>query len=145
MSPTLGEEIYLATGPKRYAFSIETIRETGELWIGESDQFTLTWYTEDEKELLPIWPGAEYLQRSLDDDEKRAGFLPVRRDLSDWLKRSTPSLMSEGVLVGVFPNAKRECPVVDARRLARDLTEHLVLQARDLANLGRSVRARKRK
>lgn len=64
------------------------------------------------------------------------------RPVHDWLERSTRALMQENVFAGIFPNARRECPIVHAEKLAKDLESAMrgpKLQGTDLARLRRKL------
>ncbi len=138
------------TGKERYSAFIEAVARDGVLWISESNEYTLTAVDEDGRELLPVWPSAEATAASLSTEHRARGFEPVQRDLLSWKNKSTPGLIRENVLVGVFPNEHMESVVVDVKEVNSDLDRAIksgaspaVLQGSDLARLRRKLIRRK--
>jgi hypothetical protein len=130
-------------GPERYRAFIAHIARTKVLWIVESATSTLTLEDSGGRVLLPVWPTRQLAADALTPEETAEGFVAQSRSLEDWLGRSTPALVREAVLVGVFPNAARQCPVVPAARLADDLKACMrgpVLQGTDLMRLRKRPR-----
>jgi hypothetical protein len=110
-----------ADATTRYIAFIELVAETETLWILESQDYVLTLDSEDGEELLPVWPSESLAHDAIESDEAEGGFQAVSRTLQQWLEKSVPNLVSENVLVGVFPDKRRKCPVIAADKLASDL------------------------
>lgn len=96
----------------RFRVFVEVVAATEELWIVESEDYVLTLDDEQERELLPVWPTEASARAGIDESEWEEGFRPARRTWQQWVEQTTPNLISAKVLVGVFPNGQRGCPLV---------------------------------
>lgn len=111
-------------GPERYQIFIRSIADQRKLWIVESESHVMTLWDADNRELLPVWPDRWFVEQSLSTADREAGYKPVPRSLETWLENTTPALISEGVMVGAFPNMKLECPIIDTVKFR----EHILKQ-----------------
>ena len=100
------------SAPERYAAWLDAVAREGRLWIAVSGDYVLTLFDEDGQELLPVWPAAETAQASLASAAKLRDYAPASRELAVWRERAVPALDQDGLLVGVFPNAQRQCAAV---------------------------------
>lgn len=146
---TGGNDSQLAV--ERYIRFVEEVAKNQRLWIAESEEFTLVANDEWGRLLLPVWPCSESVQESLSDERKAQGFGPVACELAVWKTKSTPALLEDGTLIGVFPDREMASLVIDLNELNCDidramtrLARSIVLQGSDLARLRRKLVKRKR-
>lgn len=135
-------------GLERYRLLMKHIADHRSMWIVESHDHVLTLRSAEDKELLPVWPTDWFAEASLTESDKEAGYKPTVRNLDAWINVTTPALIQEGVQVGAFPNAKMECPAVDARLFRKHLLESLSpdqLQAAELRKIHDKVRRKSSK
>jgi hypothetical protein len=141
------EETHLA-GPDRYDAFVRHVAKGEVLWILESPTSVLMFGDAEGRDIVPVWPTMRSAAGSRSPEEVQEGFAPQAVPLTDWLERSTASLIEENLFVGVFPGMRRAFPVVPADRLARDLRSAMrvpKLQGADLARQRRNVMRRKSK
>lgn len=137
------EDILLLTGPERYKMLMQIVSETKLLWIVESESSVLTLWNDEQVELLPVWPSKELAAKCLTKSEIDEGFSPVSRNLEQWLSKTTPAIIREGILVGAFPNLSRACAQIKPEIFAEHLrltVPHFVLQSRDLTTLRQKIK-----
>lgn len=131
-------DVLAMSGAERYKLLLRAVNDYSALWIAESDDHVLTLHTDANEELLPVWPTADFVTLSLTAEERGAGYRPTERTIKDWIARSTPALIREGVLVGAFPNAFGHCPTIDPRLFKQHIANTAMpaqLQATDLRKL----------
>jgi len=108
-------------GPERYQWFVAEVLRGGNIWMAESDEFTLMRADGDGTRLLPIWPSAKLAQACFSPADIAAGFKPVARPLKTWLEHSTPALVQDRVRLAVFPNPAGNAPIVPPPYLLNDL------------------------
>ncbi|MDB5802908.1 MAG: hypothetical protein JWN73_230 [Betaproteobacteria bacterium] len=108
-------------GPERYQWFVAEVLRGGNIWMAESDEFTMVRADGDGTRLLPIWPSAAIAQACFSPEDIAAGFKPVARPIETWLERSTPALVKDRVRLAVFPNAAGSAPIVPPPFLLNDL------------------------
>ncbi|MBX9401211.1 DUF2750 domain-containing protein [Lysobacter sp. BMK333-48F3] len=119
------------SAPERYAAWLDAVAREGRLWVAVSGDYVLTLFDEDGQELLPVWPSAETAQASLASAAKLRDYAPASRELAAWRERAVPALDQDGLLVGVFPNAQRQCAAVAPAQVLAHLDALLADQAGD--------------
>jgi len=113
------------SAPERYAAWLDAVAREGRLWVAVSGEYVLTLFDDEGQELLPVWPSAETARASLAPAPNLQDYAPAPRELAAWRERAVPALAEAGVLVGVFPNAQRQCAAVEPAQVLAHLDELL--------------------
>ena len=73
---------------------------------------------------MPIWPHERFAASCAIDEWDDA--MPSPINLSDWIEKWTPGMLSDGRQVAVFPTREDRGMVVDPIKLSDDLKEELM-------------------
>ncbi|MEI2457188.1 MULTISPECIES: DUF2750 domain-containing protein [Lysobacter] len=114
------------SAPERYAAWLDAVAREGRLWVAVSGEYVLTLFDDDGQELLPVWPSAETARASLAPAANLKDYAPASHELAAWRERAVPALEQDGLLVGVFPNAQRQCAVIEPAQVLAHLDALLV-------------------
>ena len=108
---------------QRYTHFLSSVVEHQELWTLKSDKGFALYNTDDNKEVIPLWPHPRYAQ-----SVKKLGWLnctPFKIALNDFMTRWIPGMAQDERLAGIFPSSHEEGIIVNSRALSIDLREAL--------------------
>jgi len=116
------QAVVMLPGPRRYAYFIGRVAETGVVWSLYRQGWALA-KKEDGTLVFPLWPDSEFAQVCA--DHEWTGYAPHSFALDELLDELLPQLAQDGIVTGVFytPGARDVMPT--AGLLRTDLQDEL--------------------
>lgn len=102
---------------ERYAAFVDALARERRFWVAESDDYLLTLFDADDRELLPAWPSAATARAALAQAPTLAGYVPAVRELAAWRERAAAAIEQAGVGIGAFPDTRMQCVVIAPAQL----------------------------
>lgn len=100
------EDVLKKNPDNRYEYLIDSIKDSGEMWILADDVGAVMFNSEDEEDLVPIWPTKQFAELWRSDEWQHCQ--PVSITIEKWLADWTPGLEEDEIAIVAFPNQDNE-------------------------------------
>ncbi|MBE1300833.1 MAG: DUF2750 domain-containing protein [Alteromonadaceae bacterium] len=100
------EDVLKKNPDNRYEYLLDSIKESGEMWILADDVGAVMFNSEDEEDLVPIWPTKQFAELWRSDEWQHCK--PIAVTVKKWLADWTPGLEEDEIAIVAFPNQDNE-------------------------------------
>lgn len=122
LNPKQIEAILALPGVQRYRHFIKQVADSEVVWGLYKDGWALA-STNDEEEVFPVWPDKEYAMMCAKQEWQN--YEPSSITLEDFINELLPKLEKDSVRIAVFYTPNDNGVLVEADKLADDISEEL--------------------
>ena len=108
---------------ERYSHFLSKVVVNQEIWTLKAPAGFVLYGTEENKEIIPLWPHPEFAEAVKNTEWKNC--VPYVIHLNDFLVKWLPGMKRDGRMAGVFPTSQGKGIIVNPKALHLDLLQKL--------------------
>ncbi len=117
------DNVILLSAQKRYDHFIGKVADWEELWTLKSSDGFVMFSDSSGHECVPVWPHPDYAAALANDSWDDC--VPERLDLSNFMDKWLPGLITDNRMIVVFPTPNKEGGIVHPEALKSDLLKEM--------------------